>query len=205
MQMVAGEVSHDPVRDGVARPPEQVIALEGTAEREWNDFVTSRADATGYHLWGWRRVFESVFGHDCLYLAARRGDRVVGVLPLVLFDSRIFGRFAVSLPFLNYGGVIADNEAAAKALLDAGVAAARERKLSHIELRHLDRRFPDLPAKRHKVAMLLTLPGDSKALWDRIDRKVRNQVRKAEKSELTSASGGAELVPEFYTVFAQNM
>jgi FemAB-related protein (PEP-CTERM system-associated) len=42
-------------------------------------------------------------------------------------------------------------------------------------------------------------------LWDRIDRKARNQVRKAQKSELTTARGGAELVPEFYTVFARNM
>ncbi len=42
-------------------------------------------------------------------------------------------------------------------------------------------------------------------MWDRIDRKARNQVRKAEKSGLTVTRGGAELLPEFYTVFARNM
>lgn len=42
-------------------------------------------------------------------------------------------------------------------------------------------------------------------LWDRLDRTVRNQVRKAEKSRLTVACGGAELVPAAYAVFASNM
>jgi FemAB-related protein (PEP-CTERM system-associated) len=42
-------------------------------------------------------------------------------------------------------------------------------------------------------------------LWDRIDKKARNQVRKAQKSGLTVERGGLELVPEFYAVFARNM
>ena len=42
-------------------------------------------------------------------------------------------------------------------------------------------------------------------MWERIDRKVRNQIRKAEKSQLTLQRGGAELLSDFYTVFARNM
>jgi FemAB-related protein (PEP-CTERM system-associated) len=38
-----------------------------------------------------------------------------------------------------------------------------------------------------------------------IDRKVRNQIRKAERSSLEIERGGASLVPEFYEVFARNM
>jgi len=43
------------------------------------------------------------------------------------------------------------------------------------------------------------------SMWDKIDRKVRNQIRKAEKSQLVGHRGGAELIPEFYSVFARNM
>jgi len=42
-------------------------------------------------------------------------------------------------------------------------------------------------------------------MWERLDRKVRNQVRKAEKSGLMATRGGLELLPEFYGVFARNM
>src|SRR6185436_6210756 len=55
---------------------------------------------------------------------------------------------------------------------------------------------------QHKVAMLLRLHGVD---WSSLDKKVRNQVRKAEKSGLTIASGGPELLNEFYAVFARNM
>ena len=44
-------------------------------------------------------------------------DAVVGVLPTVVFRSWLFGRFMVSLPFVNYGGVLASDAEAAEALL----------------------------------------------------------------------------------------
>jgi len=182
-----------------------VSVSDAATEPAWDGFVESRPEASAYHAWRWRRIFETTFGHECAYLAAWDEGRIVGILPLVLFNSRVFGRFGVSLPFVNYGGVVAETDEAARALLAAASALASERHLSHLELRHLVARFPDLPAKHHKVAMRLALPGNADALWQAIDRKVRNQVRKAEKSGLTAAVGGAELVAEFYAVFARNM
>ena len=172
---------------------------------EWDRFVSAHPAASFYHRWGWRRVFERAFGHECIYLAARSGTNLVGVLPLVIFRSVLFGRFAVSLPFVNYGGVIADDQNVARSLLARATAVAEGRHLSFVELRHINARFPHLPAKQHKVAMWLTLPGSATELWNQLDRKVRNQIRKAEKSGFTVVSGGAELVPEFYAVFARNM
>jgi FemAB-related protein (PEP-CTERM system-associated) len=181
----------------------QVVA--DASEASWNAFVERHPDATGYHLWGWRRVFERAFGHECVYLSTPDEDRVVGILPLVIFESLVFGRFAVSLPFLNYGGVVADSEDSAERLLEIAQGVVQDRRLAHLELRHLHPKFPHLPAKQHKVAMLLPLPGDAEALWTALDRKVRNQVRKAEKSGLTAVHGGRELLPEFYAVFSRNM
>ena len=175
------------------------------SEAEWDAFVEAHGDATVCHLWGWRRVIEKAFGHQAVYLAARADGRIVGILPLVVFKSWVFGRFAVSLPFVNYGGVVAETAEAAAHLLAGAEAVARREQLSHVELRHLEARFPELQAKRHKVAMRMPLPATADALWQGIDRKVRNQVRKSEKSGLTAIVGGAELLPEFYAVFARNM
>ena len=44
------------------------------------------------------------------YLSRGDDGRVAGGLPLVQFRSRMFGAFAVSLPFVNYGGVVADDD-----------------------------------------------------------------------------------------------
>jgi serine/alanine adding enzyme len=79
-----------------------------------------------------------------------------------------------------------------------------DRRLRHVELRHRVRRFADVPAKCHKVAMLRPLSGE-RTMWEGLDRKVRNQIRKAEKSGLTAHVGGEELLDEFYQVFSENM
>ena len=177
-------------------------------EAEWDAFVWAQPHATGYHLWAWRRVFERAFGHEAVYLAARRGGVIVGVLPLVAFRSWLFGRFMVSLPFVNYGGVLASTERASE-ITDALVASARraaaERGCRHLELRHTSRQLPELPLKQHKVAMTLELASDPTRAWEQLDRKVRNQVRKAQKSDLHSVVGGRELLDEFYQIFAVNM
>lgn len=179
---------------------------QDAGEAAWDAYVRQQPRATGYHLWGWRRVFEQAFGRQCVYLSALEEGRITGILPLVVFDSLIFGRFAVSLPFVNYGGTVADSPAVATRLLDEAATMATVRRLRHLELRHLEAQFPGrLPAKRHKVAMRLPLAPTPEALWLAIDRKVRNQVRKAEKSGLTVVQGGRELVDEFYEVFARNM
>lgn len=169
---------------------------------EWNAFVASRADATGYHDWAWRDVVVRTFGHEPVYLAARRDGHIVGVLPLVFINSRLFGRSLTSLPFLNYGGVLAEDAAAAEALVSAAGEIAKARGCPHVELRHIARQFPSLPARQHKVTMLLTLQA---GLWEKLDRKVRNQVRKAQKSNLVAEHGGVELVDDFYAVFTRNM
>lgn len=168
----------------------------------WDRFTSTHPDATGYHAWGWRQVFRRAFGHEPIYLAAWRNESIVGVLPLVYIRSRIFGRTLTSLPFLNYGGIVAESSDAAEKLLGKATEIARRLGCTHIELRHAERRLPALPARQHKVAMLMRL---TPPVWEGLDRKVRNQIRKAEKSGLSAAHGGAELLGEFYAVFSRNM
>jgi serine/alanine adding enzyme len=168
---------------------------------EWDRYVATRPDATGYHEWAWLTVFSRAFGHEARALAAWSGDRIVGVLPMMLVTSPLFGRSLTSMAFVNYGGVLADEEAVGLRLIDEARDVARREKCPHVELRHLDRRFPSLPCRQHKVTMTLSLQD---GMWDRLDRKVRNQIRKAQKSELVAVSG-RNLLDEFYTVFSRNM
>jgi FemAB-related protein (PEP-CTERM system-associated) len=176
-----------------------------TSESEWDEYVRRHPEATSDHLWRWQEIFANVFGHQPVYLVAHRDAVIAGVLPLVQFRSRIFGRFVVSLPFLNYGGVLADDAAVEGALVEHAVGIARSFGARHLELRHIRRRFPDRPCREHKLQLTRPLPATSDELWNVIDRKVRNQVRKAQKEGLVAVSGAGELAGEFYEVFARNM
>jgi FemAB-related protein (PEP-CTERM system-associated) len=168
-------------------------------------YALAHPDASAYHDPVWLGIIGRAFARRTMLLTAHSDDRVVGVLPLVFFDSGLFGRFAVSLPFVNYGGILADAADAAGALRAAAIDATRSAGGTHLELRHTARLCPELTAREHKVSMRLQLQRTTDAQWQALDRKLRNQVRKAEKSGLQACVGGPELVPEFYRVFARNM
>ena len=88
-----------------------------------------------------------------------RGRRAIaGVLPLVQIKSLLFGRTLTSLPFLNYGGVIADSDDAGTALVEARDGrGARAQVQPRGTAARRPARFPNLPCKQHKVAMRLPL------------------------------------------------
>jgi FemAB-related protein (PEP-CTERM system-associated) len=198
-------VEVEPIPAAACAPEGPVVVSSAVGEAEWDRFVDEHPDSTGYHLWKWRTVFERAFGHRTEYLAARQGSEIIGILPLVILQSRLFGKFMVSLPFVNYGGVLSRNDQARHDLLGHALHVARELRLSHLEMRHTDRIFPELPAKQHKVSMHLKLAADSDSAWKALKNKERNLIRKAQKSDLEVRIGGIEYIDEFYRIFARNM
>lgn len=172
----------------------------------WGAFVGSHPDSTNYHQYGWRAVIEKSFGHTTYYMAARNGrNEICGVLPLVHMKSALFGSFLVSLPFFNYGGLLVTNDSAAVTLLGMSRQLVGETGAGHLELRHFRRSAEDLVTRQHKVTMILDLEKDEESQWKSFDAKVRNQIRKAEKSGLQCVSGHLELLDGFYEVFCRNM
>ena len=89
------------------RDPVVVATDRGTAE-DWDAYVEQHSERDGGSLWRWRQSSKRCsVTTPCTWPRAAAVPSS-GVLPLVLFRSRLFGRFVVSLPFLNYGGVVAD-------------------------------------------------------------------------------------------------
>lgn len=155
----------------------------------------------------WLTVLEQGLRHTPYVLEAIDGERTIGILPLAFVHSFLFGRFLVSLPYLNSNGVSADDEATRRILIDRAVELADELKVRHLELRHEQAvEHPALTGRlTSKVHMRLPLPDFPGPLWEGLSSKVRNQVRKGEKSGLTVSWGGLDLLPEFYAVFSRNM
>jgi len=174
------------------------------AAADWDRFVASMPCAAGYYSHAWRAILERSFGHETHFLAARTNGVMTGVLPLVHMRS-IFGNFLVSLPFVTYGGLLCRDQASSEALLEAAEDLRSRLGAHHVELRHTLAVNPDLPARRHKVAMVLPLAQSEEDMWTGFNAKVRNQVRKAQKAGLETVWGEGELLDEFYAVFVRNM
>jgi FemAB-related protein (PEP-CTERM system-associated) len=171
---------------------------------EWDAFVASKPGAAGYHGHAWQAILEKSFGHKGYMLAARDKGEISGVLPLVHMKSLLFGNFLVSLPFVTYGGLLCRDADSTRVLLESAEELRARLGARHVELRHGEVEL-DLPAKRHKVAMVLPLDTDEETMWTGFNAKVRNQVRKAKKAGLEAQWGGPELLHAFYEVFVRNM
>lgn len=183
------------------------VTIQQTAPARWDDYVSSHPDGTPYHLAAAVEIGRRAFGLDTYYLSVTDTEhRVRGVLPLVKQSSLAFGRFLISVPFFNYGGVLADTAPVAGLLAEAAQQLARELGAKHFELRQ--RRELELdryPVRTDKVTLVLDLPSTSEQLAKRLGSKLRSQIRRAERENPSVDIGGEELLPAFYSVFCEAM
>ncbi|MCX6834199.1 MAG: FemAB family PEP-CTERM system-associated protein [candidate division Zixibacteria bacterium] len=171
----------------------------------WNDFVAKTPSATIAHAIGWREVMHNALGHTPHYLLALDGSHVKGVLPLFLVQTWWRAKYLISVPWIDYGGVCSDDPEATSALLNRTRQLAVELNCQFAEFRSVSASQNDLPTSENRVSFWLRLPDNPDELWRGFDPKLRNQIRKSQKSELTTELGGKEMLPGFYGVFSRNM
>ncbi len=171
----------------------------------WQTFAEGHPGATICHLPHWTRIVPDRLGHTSHSLIATESDTVVGVLPLYLVTSWWGTRRLVSIPWLDYGGVIAETEQVAAALLSEAERLRAELKADAVEMRTVNAHAVATKHRTDKVTFRLDLSPGGEAIWKDFNAKLRNQVRKADKSELTTSFGRHDYLDEFYTVFCRNM
>lgn len=155
----------------------------------------------------WLHVLRDGLGHVPFAIEATREGKTCGWLGLAYVRSTLFGRYLVSLPYLNSAGIQCDDELVAQKLINRAVLFAGELQVKNLELRH-ERPVSSptlLTGIANKAIMRLRLPSFPGPLWVELPAKVRNQVRKAEKCGLRPFWGGIELLDDFYEVFSRNM
>ncbi len=108
------------------------------------------------------------------------------------------------MPYLDGGGVLADDREVERSLLEEALTLAKGDDTREVELRQL----AQLETVAHealegRVRMLLTLADNEEAQWSALRAKVRNQTRKAERAGLALLTDPA--VGDFYAPFAVNM
>lgn len=171
---------------------------------EWDSYIHQSLHASPYHQWAWRRVIEETFGHPAHYLMLKQNGEIRGVLPLIEMKSLLFGHFLVSMPFVNYGGLLAESDAVAEALLANAARLARSLGARHVELRQGGKAPLSWTENTAKVAMVVPIQSPDE-MMKRLSSRLRNKIRHAQKHGLEVRWGLADQVPPFYRVFAENM
>jgi FemAB-related protein (PEP-CTERM system-associated) len=175
------------------------------ANGTWRSVVAGSNESNLAHSPEWFALIQRAYGHQPLYLCAEDDKSRSGVLPAFIVRRPFFGTVVTSMPFLDSGGPCTSSAAMARVLVAHLVAEARGIGAKLVEIRcstPLD--IGSQPAQT-KVNMTLPIPSDPDRLWRQLDKAVRNQVRKAERSGLSIEIGGVENLPPFYETFAIRM
>lgn len=191
--------------DSPAGIADSVIAIdESPAPDAWNAYVGAHPGGTFYHLHEWSGINRDLFGHRSHLLTAQTAGRIVGALPLTLVTSPLFGRILCSMPFVNYGGPLADTADAAARLVARARQLAASGRANYLELRCAAALDTDIPASTRKISMALPLQPDPEKLFEKYSSKHRTNIRRSFKNDLAVKSGGRELLPAFYSVLEQS-
>lgn len=170
----------------------------------WDSYVDAHPNGTFFHLYVWRDVLETSVGFRAHYLIAWRGPRIVGVLPMMHVTSVIFGNALVSLPFCVESGILADDEPAGLALLEAARNLAIEARVGYLELRHAHRLSRELYCKDSTyVSFKKLLAPTVDANMTAIPRKQRAMVRKGIAAGLISRD--EENIDNFFHIYATSV
>jgi len=176
------------VIEALGRDPSQ-IAL-------WDQYVSSHAAGTVYHLSAWRTIFEESFGYRSWLLMARHAQNagIAGVLPLYLVASP-FSRRLVSVPFRDRGGPLWDTAEAFHALVARAREIAARAGAITVRLKTVHPYPSELVSASslhdhfHWVHSVVDLRGvTADAFWRDIGDKNRNMIRQAERHGLAFES-----------------
>ena len=165
---------------------------------DWDSFVVSNQQATPFHSTAWMRALHKVFPYENRSLCAERRGKITGVLPLFLVSNWIVGRCLISIPFADYGGVCAEDEESADALVARSLEIGLAEKVDFVELRHRSEKLhPGFCIRDLYVSFATQLAAEPEAQLKLLPRDTRYMIRKAEKAGLEFRSG-LEQLPEFY-------
>jgi FemAB-related protein (PEP-CTERM system-associated) len=182
----------------------EVSELRPADHAEWDAFVRSHPDGTFCHLSAWRDAIADGLGHSPRFLLARRSGQLEAVLPLAEVRSRLFGHNLVSTPGCVYGGPLALNDTARRALVEHACRLAERLGVGTLELRSERPENVDWPTKGDLyVTFRKAIAADDDSNLKAIPRKQRAMVRKGIKVGLESEQ--TTDVDRFYAIYAESV
>jgi FemAB-related protein (PEP-CTERM system-associated) len=174
----------------------QVREYQASDRERWDAYVTAHPASHFGQRIAWKDLTERWFRVTPRFWLAEAGGQLRGALPL--FEKP--GHSLFSAP----GGLLADDADTAAALLEPARERLRSADLDWIELRDQRVEWPGLATSTEHLTLELPLEGSAEAQWKAFDAKLRNQVRKGERSPFR-AQWGPEGVRDFHRVLLENM
>lgn len=171
----------------------KIKVKSNTDDKIWNEFLENEKDSqiiTIAHNPCLGPILEKTFGYKSHNQIMMKDDKVVAVMPSVLFGGK-----AVSMPHFSYGGPVVDS----KENIDLESILPD----SKFEIRSLSK--VSEYSTNEKLTFLVDLDKTVDEHLMSFTSKFRNKIRKAIKMNFKLIQGKHELLDDFYSLYSRRM
>lgn len=199
-------MSESSVRAQTGVGPLRVEELQEEHSTRWDAYVERHPAGSIFHTIAWKRAVDASFPYRAHYFFAERDAEIVGVLPLFYVDNPLAKSSFVSVPMGVYGGVCAEDEATASALVRRARELSSERNAAYVELRQTEPLRVDVPIQPSGsyATFKKPLPDDPDDNLASMPRKARAAARKAMRDFRLEAAVETDALERFFHLFALN-
>lgn len=190
-----------------AAPGDLVVqsAADDTLVAFWGRYAAQSPGATVFHHPDWCAAVAAAFGHRPHHRVALRGDRIVGVLPLMEVNSLLAGRLLVSVPYGNYGGMLCDDAQVAAALGEHAARLAEAQGARVLELRSVTAGVPGFENVDGYLGFTRDLPLHPNEMETFLPRKARAAARHAREREGLVIQHDTNLARTVWRLYCRSM
>lgn len=169
--------------------------------RDWDAYLDSKPRIAPFAAYGWAEVLRQCYSVEPMLLAARGPHGGISGVLLAYMRNRGAGRgILYSPPF----GLVSDDAAAARALLDAARDFAAAKGVTRTVISSGEQSISTPYHSWTKTTLIKALPGREEEAWDGLRKKSRYTIRRASASGIEIRQG-FEHLRGFYDAYQSRM
>jgi len=159
----------------------EAASIDPRSDPRWLEFLARHEAATIFHHPLWIQLIQETYHYASESVAFIKGEKLVGILPLLEVRSWLTGRRAICLPFSDYCVPLFEDAESASRLFDHCVMLKEKKQWKYIELRGSVDSSIFVPGPRFKQHRL-DLTGDYENVFRKFSKsQTQRSILKAEK------------------------
>jgi lipid II:glycine glycyltransferase (peptidoglycan interpeptide bridge formation enzyme) len=182
----------------------EIVSYSLDKKEEWDRFVLLNKDTWVDSQSHWFDYFSRKFKYNNYSFMVYSSKELVGVFPLFLVKSLLFGKRLVSGPVLDRGGFfgnLKDLSFIEQYLEKVG----KNLGVKYIEIRCPTQNFSDYIKREEYVDFYLNLNLKIEDIWNGLNKKLRNGIRRAKKDIKIEKINSKEGLKIFYELYLRTM
>ncbi len=145
----------------------------------WDELSLQHPDYSFFHSSYWSKVLQDTYNYKPYYFVIEKENKLKAALPVMLVESFITGKRAVSLPFSDYCKPLISDEINFNELFNEVLKLVKSKGLKYLELRGGNKYFPNVKASTFDYNHNLDIALNEEILFKNFSSNTKRNIKKA--------------------------